>query len=387
MAYNSLMNGFRKGLVIVLCPLLFLALVGLAVSTSSNINLKNPQKLEGWLKASKLYDNFIGNASTLAEKSTGGGNSGSVSLSDTAVVQAAQSAFPAAFLEENVNAFIESNYAWLQGKTDKPEFNIDLTKQKNDFAVKVGQYVAAYSANLPVCTPAQEAQAQAADPLTAVCRPSAITPEQLGAQVTQEIKDGQFLSNSVITADNVNPDGAAVNQPYYKKLSYLPRAYRLATNLPYILLGLIALFVIGLVLLSSTKRGGFKKTSWTLLVAGVVLVGAKFSSDLAFNQLQQRVFNNASVGQLQHSLTAFARSVESAFTKTEMYFGAAYLVLAAVIFLLLRITKDRPVKELPDVPATSTSKSGGKTVSIETPSPKAAPKPKSRPTKKPRLIQ
>lgn len=366
------MNGFRKGLVFVLCPLLFVALIGLAVSTSSNINLKNPQKLEGWLKSSKLYDNFIGNASSLAEKSTGDDQSGSVSLSDTAVVQAAQSAFTPAMLEENVNTFIESNYAWLQGKTDKPEFKIDLTDAKNTFAIKVGQYVTAYSANLPVCTPAQEAQAQAVDPLTAVCRPGAATPEQLGAKVTEEIKNGQFLSNSVITPENVNPDKEAnASQPYYEKLSHLPKAYRLATNLPYILLGVIALTVLSLVLLSSSKRGGFKKTGWTLVVAGVVLVGAKFSSDIAFNQLHQRVFNNASIGQLQHSLTDFARSVESAFTKTEMYFGIAYLVLAIIVFVVLKLTSDRPIRELAEAP--TPKKNDIKSSSPATPTPKLHP--------------
>ena len=121
----------------------------------------------------------------------------------------------------------------------------------------------------------------------------------------------------------------------------------------------------------------------------MVLVGAKFSSDIAFNQLQQRVFNNASVGQLQHSLTAFARSVESAFTRTEMFFGVAYLLLAIAIFVGLKLTKDRPIKELAEVPAAS-DKSAAKASDSEALTPKATPKQKTRPTrpaKKPRLIQ
>lgn len=380
------MNGLRKGLVFVLCPLLFVALVGLAVSTSSNINLKNPQKLENWLASSKLYDNFIGNASNLAEKSTGDDQSGSVSLSDTAVVKAAQSAFTADFLKQNVNTFIESNYAWLQGKTDKPEFKIDLTEAKNSFAVKVGQYVTAYSANLPVCTPAQQAQVQTADPLTAVCRPAATTPEQLGAQVTTDIKNGDFLSNSVITPDNINPDKTSANQPYYRKLSYLPKLYSLGTNLPYITGAISVLSILGLVLLSATKRGGFKKSGWTLAVAGIVLVGAKFSSDLAFNQLEQRAFNNASIGQLQQSLTTFGRSIESAFTQTEMYFGIAYLVLALIILLVLKFTGNKPAKETQ--PSVEPAKVTPSNVTTPTPTaPSVSPTPPARPPKKPRLIQ
>ena len=172
------MNGLRKGLVFVLCPLLLVALLGAAVATSSNVNLKDPAKIEGWLKDSKLYGHFIAGATAQAQKSAGDNkaSSGSVSLSDEAVQKAAESAFPPDQLEQYVNTFIESNYAWIQGKSDKPDYKIDLTKAKLSFAQKVGQYVTVYTAGLPVCTAQQQAAAELADPLTATCRPSSCQP-------------------------------------------------------------------------------------------------------------------------------------------------------------------------------------------------------------------
>lgn len=406
------MNGLRKGLVFILVPLLLFALIGAAVSTSSNINLKNPDKIQGWLKDSKLYDHFVSNATEQAAKSTGnnGDSSGSVSLNDEAVKKAAEAAFSSEQIEQYVNTFIDSNYAWLQGKTDKPEYKIDLAKAKLTFAQKVGQYATTYTAGLPVCPADQQAKAEASDPLTATCRPSNVTPEQVGTRVTQEISTGDFLRNPVITADTINPDNNASAQPYYKKLSRLPQLYSLGVNLPYIFTGVSLTSVLGLIFLSATRRGGFKKTAWIFAIAGAILVTAKFSSDIAFNQLEQRAFNNSSIGQLQQSLTTFAHSIQSAFTQTEMLFGIAYLLLALIIMIVLLATRNRQQKadeatdEKPsqisnDQPATSRITTQPKLDSAKYPSSQAttAPplptKPTPKPTtqrkkpKRPRLIQ
>lgn len=342
------MNGLRKGLVFILCPLLFVTLLLAAASLSANLNLRDPAQIESWLVQSKVYDHFVTNVAKVSVSQLGDNNSnGSVSISDTAVQNAAESAWSSEQIQQYVKTILDGNYAWLEGKTPKPVFVVDLSGSKTTFAQKVGQYVTAYSANLPVCTAAQEAQAKQSDPLTATCRPSNKTPEQLGAEVTKNLESGDFLNTAVITADSVDAnDQTQAQQPYYKKLQHLPRIYQLSVYTPYVMAVLSLIYILGLIFLSSTRRGGFKKTAWVLTIAGAVLVIGKFTADIAFNQfVKSAFFHNAQIGELKVGITAFARLVQQSVSNTEMYIGIGYLVVAIIIFVALMSSRNRGNKK------------------------------------------
>lgn len=341
----------RKGFVLFLSLILLLSLLGVALSTSTSNTLGKPKKIETYLSQSKLYDHFIDYTADQAKKSNGDNDqSGSVSLSDSAVQQAAQQAFPSSLIQQSVNTFIDSNYAWLEGKTATPSFKIDLSSQKETFAQKVGRYVKNYTAGLPVCTTAQAAAEQGKDPLTATCRPPQLTPEQAGAQVTQRISNtGDFLSNPVITASSVNPKGNNQSKPYYVKLSQLPKAYRLGQKLPYIFGALSLLCAIGIIFISLSRRRGWRRVGFMLLTAGIILIVLKFVADFIVKKAEHRVFNNANVGQLQRSLTDFAHRVESNLVKTDLIFGIAFLVLAAIILGYLAKTRQKAARMPTDI--------------------------------------
>jgi hypothetical protein len=340
------MNRFRTGIVYLLSLLLLTTLIGTAVSTSANNTLGKPKKVETYLAQSKLYDHFITYTADQAKKSNGDNDqSGSVSLSDAAVQTAAQSAFSPKLIQQSVNTFIDSNYAWLEGKTATPNFKIDLASQKQTFAQKVGQYVKTYTAGLPVCATVEAAQQQSTDPLAATCRPSNVTPEAAGAQVTERLSTtGDFLSNPVITASSVNPKANPSSKPYYEKLSHLPKVYRLGMKLPYIFAGLSILAALGIVFISLKRRKGVRKVGIVLLIAGIALVVVKFTADIAFRKVEHHVFNSASVGQLQQSLTDFAHRVETSMVRTDLWFGIGFLLLAAIIFGVLAGTRQKDSK-------------------------------------------
>jgi hypothetical protein len=342
----------RKGLVHILSLLLFVALLDGALATSADLSLTHPDKIENWLKQSQLYDHFVSNVITQAQKSTGSTDlSGSVSLSDSVVQQAAKSAFPPALLQQDVNSFLDSNYAWLQGKTSSPNFVINLTQAKQSFAQQVGQYVQVYTASLPVCTPSQLTTAQGIDPLAASCRPAALTPQAAGTAATQQLANSDnFLSNPVITASSINPNvnqsrqgasGATQNQPYYQKLSHdrVPQLYRLATKLPLLLGGLAIISAFGIIFIAPRKRKGLRRVGIILAETGVLLILIKFVADFVLHKLEGKVFNSSSIGQLQQSLTDFAQRVESSLVKTDLLFGIVFLVLALIIFGILYRTR------------------------------------------------
>jgi hypothetical protein len=343
------MTWARKGIVYLLSLVLLVALVGTALSTSVNQTLGRPQKVETMLSQSRLYDHFVAYTTDQAKKSAGDGDqSGSVSLSDAAVQAAAKSAFSPQLIQQSVNTFLDSNYAWLEGKTATPNFNINLTSEKESFAQNVGQYVKTYTAGLPVCAGTTVPQ-QNTDLLAATCRPSTLTPEAAGAQATQQIEtSGDFLSNPVITASSINPKGNQQSKPYYQKLSWLPKLYRLSAKLPLILGGLSIISALAIVSIAPVRRRGVRRVGYTLLAAGIILVTMKFISDFAFNRLERKVFNSSSIGQLQQSLTDFAHRVESSLVKTDLMFGIAFLLLALIILAILFKTRQKSDK--PKVP-------------------------------------
>lgn len=342
----------RKGSVFLLSLLLLVTLLGSALSTSTNVTLGKPGKVETFLAQSRLYDHFIAYTTDQAKKSTGKSDqSSSVSLNDAAVLAAAKAAFPPSLIQQSVNQFIDANYAWLEGKTSKPEFTIDLTKAKEDFAQRVGKQVTTYAAGLPQCTSVQEVQQQVGvDPLDATCLPPGVDPTLLGAQVTSDIStSGDFLSNPVITPSSINPKGNEQGKPYYQKLSQLPKAYRLSTKLPYILGALSILFALGIIFISLTRRKGFRRVGAVLALAGIILVASKFIADFTLRRIEHLIFNTANVGQLQQSLTDFLDRVESSLLKTDLWFGIGFLVLALVIFIALIATRNKGPRK-PKVP-------------------------------------
>src|SRR5665213_4565345 len=105
----------RRGVVHFLSFILLVSLLGTALSTSTNSAFSHPNKIETWLSQSNIYNHFVDEVTSQAQKSTGGNNS-SVALTDVAVQQAAKSAFNAQLLQQDVNTVLNSNYAWLEGK-------------------------------------------------------------------------------------------------------------------------------------------------------------------------------------------------------------------------------------------------------------------------------
>lgn len=389
------MNGFRKTLLVLLGIVLFGSLLGVALSTSAKMTIYNPDKVEQWISQSKLYDHFVSTAAERGQAAVGSTseNDNVTSLSDTAVQDAAKTAFSKQLVEQSINSVIESNYAWLRGETDTPEFKIDLTGAKQSFAQEVGAYVTTSLSSLPVCTNAQLAQMQNVDPLSMTCRPSNVDPKTAGQQVTQQIIDSdELLSNTVLTAQTINPDPASQSDPYYEKFSQLPKAYQFSEKLPYIFAGLTVLSALVFILLFSSRRNGIKWTAIILTVAGLLLVTTKLTSDLAFKQLENRVFNTSSDGEVQKSLTSFFHQIESASTTIQMYFGIAFLLLAIVLFFVSRTRKEVGPTEpnLPPIsvetpkPATKAATPRIRTNKPTTQKPATSPKPKKRP---PRLVQ
>jgi hypothetical protein len=205
-----------------------------------------------------------------------------------------------------------------------------------------------------VCTSAEQLQQNTGSILSATCRPPELTPEAAQALVTEQVSTAStYLANPVITPDNINPDNAASNQPYYDKVSWAPDVYQTTLKLPYVLAVLSVLFALGVVFVSRSRRKGLRLVGIVLLLAGTALVLVKFIANAVFRHAETRVFNDSTVGQLQRALTDFAHRVETSVVRTELWFGIAFLLMAAIIFGILAGTRKsgepKPRAELPEI--------------------------------------
>ena len=337
------MKWVRRIFVFLFSIVLLVSLVGIALATSAQVSLAHPNKIESWLDQSSLYSGISTTIANKAQSSIENNVTGGVSISKTVIQQAAESAFPQSLLKQSVQTFLNSNYDWLEGKTTTPNFNIDLSGAKQAFATQVAETsVVAHLTGLPTCTTAQTLQLKNANPLLLSCLPAGISPQLEASQVSQQVVNGSgFLTKPVITASTVSTKGLNGGEPYYKKLSALPKSYQLANKLPWIL-GIISIVgILGIVFCGRSKRIGIRLISIILLISGLLLVADKFLTDFAFNKLKDRAFNSVGSSQIQQSLTSFVHFIEKELVKIDLWFGIAYLVLAMVLIGILMLTRHR----------------------------------------------
>jgi hypothetical protein len=340
---------FRRFLYHTLTVFLFAFLILAAWSAALTITFSKPAKLETWLSQSKLYDHFVATAIEQSQKSTqknpNSNSSTGLDINDPAVQQAAKAAITPDVLQKSVNTFLDANYAWLEGKTAKPEFSIDLTAVKSALAANMGAYAQKRAIGLPKCVNLVQA-AQQTDYLTATCLPPGVTPAAVSQAVEQQIADSQdFLANPVITAETFNQttqsqqSSQASQQPYYQQLSSLPAAYRLSTKIPLLMTILAVLCAVGVVLLAASRRKGLRRVASLLLSTGVIILLLIFISSAVLHRVESKVFTNDNVGQLQQSLVDFAHRAQSALANIDLWFGVSFIVIGAAIYIALQYTK------------------------------------------------
>jgi hypothetical protein len=333
----------RKLLVSLFSTVTLLTLIGGVVAVSLNAAFAAPTKTEQWLDQSQLYDHLL--TSEISQITQIGSDStsqaGGINSNDPAVRQAIKSAFSKQLVEQYVHTFLAGNYAWLQGKTTTPVFKIDLSVAKQSLSTQIGQAVRAHLTQVPLCTAAQLEQIDNINLLTVACRPLGVDPRVEAAQVQQQIESGGALSDSIITADNLNTRkaGSVTGKPYYQRFSELPRAYQLAQKLPLILGVLALLSAVIIIFAAASKRLGWRHLAKILVTAGVLLSIAKLVFDVGFNKLQGKLFDTSSTGELQRSLTDFAHRAIDYVTHIELYGGLLYLLLAVIIISILFIER------------------------------------------------
>ncbi len=294
------------GLVICSGLLRFLLFFGIGLVCAIFL-FGNSKELKRVLSDNKVYAKFV---DSIIEDNRKSQANSSIPLNDPHVVEIINQAFPPELLQDNTEKVIDSTYAWLNGKTPEPTFNVDLTPARQQLADNLSTYAFDTLRTKPVCF----AVPKELDPFTAGCQPpnTDLGKEQRDLSTSMAGPEG-ILPKATFTAKDLPKDssGKLITERY----SFAPTVFKWAIFVPWIVGGLLILTMTGIVLLNRTKRIGFQQVGYSLMSTGAALlitpvlllyVIPRFSKSLQFNQegsATQRVMNSAA-GQLNQDFNA-----------------------------------------------------------------------------------
>jgi hypothetical protein len=257
---------FLRRLLVAFCAVVFFfASINLAWSHVFVRSLANRDVVKSWLDDGKFYDNIVDvvieNLSTVESD-----KAGEIPVTDPVLQAKVKEVITPQFLQTSTESILDGVYNWLEGKTDKPDFAIDLSGIRTSLATALGDYAVARGANLPVCS---EVPADY-DAISAECIPPGVVAADLKAQVENTLlNESTFIDKPTLTADTITSNDGQSN--LFVESEKIQKFYNQSKNLPLILGILTALSAIGVLFLSSSRRSGFLRLGILSTVTAVVL--------------------------------------------------------------------------------------------------------------------
>ena len=283
----------------------------------------SPEPIKQVLADSGIYKSII--PSSLEQAGSDSTND-VVPFDNPLVISAAESTFGGEYLEKTTGGVIDSIYRWLEGQTPVPDFKIDLTKKKTEFATKVGNAVSKRVADLPRCT---TSTVSGFDAFEAKCHPAGVAAPQAGAAVkNQLLKSDDFLEDTVITASDIK--SADSDKPFFgNQLKNAPEAYQKFKASPVVLAIFAVLALAGTLLLSRNKLSGLKHVGFILAGVGIfLLIFAGGINEAVDNKVISQISleNQA----LQDNVRQLVGDIADRVSNSFLVFGAIYSGLGAL---------------------------------------------------------
>ena len=341
-----LMSFSRRFLIWSLSSVLALALFGLALDTGFLRIAGQPKTIENILDRSGVYGSVV--PGLLEEAKTINSPSGEIPLTNPIVQSAATTTLSPQFLRTNINQALDSIYLWLNGKTAKPKFTINLDSVKADFADKVAAGAKERAKSLPPCT---SLPTSTVDAFNATCLPYGVTPDQVAMQVHESILGGKgFLENTNIQANDIKTKNS--NQSVFDtSLKTLPSSYRKFKISPYILLGLVIVLTAASYFIYQPRMVGlrhlgfiFGGTGIFVMLLGLGVNEAVGNKILPHVSLQNRV--------LETDLRALIQDFVQNLRDSYLWIGLIYLLFGSAAFgVYYYLQRKNPEPAKPRAPA------------------------------------
>ena len=312
------MEFIRKFVLVLVVPLLIILLLATAGSAATLTVFTDSVKVKAALTKSKIYQSVVPAVLDEAGQISAGGQE--VPLGEAVVRQAAEKTFTAQFIQQNTEAVIDSIYAWLNGDSPVPDFEIDLAATKATFATNVAAAVEAQLAGLPPCS--DGGIPDNFDPFTTTCLPAGMDPASQSAAIEENIISGTgFLDDEVITADSLK-QGDEAKSVFASELKQFPDVYQRLKLAPIALGVLSLLLALAVILLSASKRKGLQRVGIVLVVVGVILLAAAYDLARLVGEAMEQLNLDSRV--FEDSLRTLAVELTKEVSKIYWVFGGVY---------------------------------------------------------------
>lgn len=321
----------------------FIVLLQLPFAFAISNVFSNPDNVDQVLEDGGVYKNFV-DLALLNVEERGDENTKKI-LADDKVQEIIKSSVNPSDIQDSSKSVISGVYAWLEGKTAQPEFEINLAKPADTAVTKLSDYAEERANSLPACTLQQLQTVDfQSDVLSIPCLPPGVTGSQVGQQFSAQAKDQiAFLKDPVIPSSEVLKEVDTTSQEY----TDAPKAYQNLHQSKWSTL-LFALILIALLIFARRDRiAGMRFASKVVFAVGLVfalillmLLSGDASAVDAENKLGEVVMSTV--------MSLFAQ-----LASTLRWFAAAYLVLGVGgIVLAQRLTQPTDSVQTPEPPTT-----------------------------------
>lgn len=322
----------KKFLFITSSGLLKLSLLGLALAGAGWLTFGTPDNIKKAADESNIYSGLVNGMLESAVQDAQNNTEQQLPITDPKIQQIAKDSFPPETLSKQGDAIINGIYSWLQGKTEAPQFSIDLTEAKQRFANGIADYAVERYEALPPCTLTQmrSMDLNTIDPFTATCRPPQVPSSLVRERVYNEvINSDTFLQETSFTANDLPKDGQG--RTIFDTLAAAPAVYSALRLLPWILAA-ASIVLAGLVyLLHDNKKRAFRSLGITFLGTGIFLAIGALLLTWSFNLMNPA--NDALT--FQTSLVEMAKALVNDYNAALTRFYVSYLGIGAVILVSL----------------------------------------------------
>lgn len=323
---------FKKFALLTSSGLLKVSLLGLALAGAGWMVLGTPDKLKQAADESNIYGGIVDGILESATQEAQNSTDQQLPVNDPKIQQIAKDSFSPETLSTQSEPIIDGIYAWLQGDTNTPQFSVDLTDAKQQFANGIADYAVERYEALPACTLTQmrSMDMNTIDPFTATCRPPQVPSSLVRERVLSEVTSNDaFLQQTNFTAEDLPTDEQG--RTAIDNLNAAPGIYQLFRLLPWVL-GIASVVLAVLVyVLHDIKKRALRSLGITFLGTGIFLALGALLLTWSFNQLNPP--NDALA--FQTSLLTFVKSLVYEYNTALMRFYLVYLGVGTVLLLTL----------------------------------------------------
>jgi hypothetical protein len=230
---------------------------------------------------------------------------------------------PAKWIQENTEKIIDAFYDWFEGKTDIPTFTIDVADQQASLVSEFVNVTKDKLEELPVCT---EDMADQFDPFRAACVPEGFNiqdADELEKVIYEQLTSGEFFDDKQVTSDQfIKIDEKVTNS--------VRTGYKIITNLPKIVLGLIVFLSLSLffILPGLSNKFFVLGVNWT--ISGSSLMFANLLANSKFEDFYTSKISGLSSEQ-KEILEKIVKSIIDVSTSSIWHDSRRYAVIIIVI--------------------------------------------------------